>query len=203
MAGILLVAGLTFAAVAGAVWSWSSIRAANRPAGQSTVASSSAGAGDAAPTAGVAVDPAKEGAASGPTENGRTSAAASGGSGVRESTFDDLKFDMPPGDAFSRSMLTEPIKQLFGSRIRIRGYILPTAHQDGIRQFVLVRDNLECCFGPGAALYDCILVELSGDRSTSYTVRPVTVEGRLNLREEIGPDGKYLVIYGLAADSVK
>ncbi len=79
-----------------------------------------------------------------------TRAAASGG--VTEITFDTIKFDIEPGDPFTPDMLPEEIEKLFGKRVRIRGYIYPPFQQSGIKQFVLVRDNMECCFGPGAAL---------------------------------------------------
>ncbi|MEX0936256.1 MAG: DUF3299 domain-containing protein [Pirellulales bacterium] len=118
-------------------------------------------------------------------------------------TFDDIKFEMEKGAPFDRSLLTEDVKKLFGRKIRIRGYILPTAQQKGIEQFVLVRDNMECCFGPGAALYDCILVDMAKGKSASFTVRPVLVEGTFELREIKGPDGNHLAIYGMKAELVK
>jgi hypothetical protein len=117
-------------------------------------------------------------------------------------TFDDIKFAMEPGARFHRSMLHEGIEQFHGAKIRIRGYILPGFQQHGITQFVLVRDNLECCFGPGAALFDCILVEMNRGTSTSFTVRPVTVEGVFSIRELKGPDDSHLAIYHLQAGKV-
>lgn len=125
------------------------------------------------------------------------------GAKVRDISFDDLKFDMKKGDPFLRSMLTEKIEKMHGTKIRIRGYILPSFQQKGITQFVLVRDNMECCFGPGAALYDCVLVEMASGKSTSFTVRPVTVEGKFEISEYKGPDGKHLGIYHLVGDDVK
>src|SRR5262245_18747986 len=102
---------------------------------------------------------------------------------LRDVTFDDIKFDIKKGDPFQRSMLTEKIEKLHGSAIRIRGYMLPSFQQKGITQFVLLRDNMECCFGPGAALYDCILVEMADGKSISYTVRPVAVQGKFEVSE--------------------
>src|SRR5205807_706348 len=67
---------------------------------------------------------------------------------VRDVTFDAVKLDMKKGDTFKKSLLTESVKKLDGKPIRIRGYILPSFQQSGIKQFVLVRDNMECCFGP-------------------------------------------------------
>jgi hypothetical protein len=121
----------------------------------------------------------------------------------RDITFDDIKFDMVKGTAFKRSMLTKKIEELTGKPIRIRGYILPSFQQEGITQFVLVRDNMECCFGPGAALYDCILVEMEAGKETSFTVRPVTVEGKFEISEFKDPDGKHLAIYHLTGKHVK
>jgi hypothetical protein len=121
----------------------------------------------------------------------------------RSITFDDIKFEMKKGDEFKESMLTDGIRKLADKSISIRGYILPSFQQSGITQFVLVRDNLECCFGPGAALYDCIIVEMAEGASTSFTVRPVTVDGVFSVREFRGPDGKHLAIYHLQGKSVK
>ena len=80
--------------------------------------------------------------------------------GIQNLTFDDLKFDIEKDAPFHREMLPEKIEDLKTAKIRLRGYILPSYQQRNIKQFVLVRDNLECCFGPGAALYDCVLVEM-------------------------------------------
>jgi hypothetical protein len=122
---------------------------------------------------------------------------------TRTITFDDVKFEMKKGDPFKRSLLTDKIESLHGHPISIRGYILPSFQQKGITQFVLVRDNMECCFGPGAALYDCILVEMEPGKSTSFTVRPVAVEGIFTVNEFKGPDGKHLAIYHLKGQNVK
>ena len=121
----------------------------------------------------------------------------------KDLTFDGIKFPIKKGDKFKRSMLTKKIEDLDGQRVRIRGYILPSFQQKGIKQFILVRDNLECCFGPGAALYDCIVVEMAKGKSTSFTVRPVAVEGTFAIRPFKGPDGKHLAVYHLTGLSVK
>lgn len=122
---------------------------------------------------------------------------------VRDTTFDDVKFDMKKEEPFERLMLTDAINQLDGQKIRIRGYIFPTPIQNSITEFVLVRDNMECCFGPGAALYDCILVKMSPGKTTDYVLRPVTVEGTFTVQELRGPDGRHLVIYQIEGDAVQ
>jgi len=119
-----------------------------------------------------------------------------------DKTFDDIRFEMQVGEKFKRSMLTKEIEALDGQRIRIRGYILPTPQRHGIQQFVLVRDNQECCFGPGAALYDCILVEMKKGNTADFTIRPIAAEGVFNIRV-FEVDGKDLAIYHLDAESAK
>jgi hypothetical protein len=118
-------------------------------------------------------------------------------------TFDDIKFDMAQDEPFDRSMLTQQIEQLQGRHVRIRGYILPSFRQRGITEFVLVRDNLECCFGPGAALFDCVVVYMEADREISYTVRPVTVEGTFAVEELKGADGTHLAVFRMTGRRVR
>jgi hypothetical protein len=122
---------------------------------------------------------------------------------TQDVTFDDIKFDIKKDAPFKREMLTEKIEKLADSSIKIRGYILPSFQQKGIKQFVLVRDNMECCFGPGAALYDCIVVEMAPGKSASFTVRPVSVEGKFEISEFKDPDGKHLAIYRMVGEEVK
>lgn len=116
-------------------------------------------------------------------------------------TFDDLKFDIEKGAPYDPQKLTPKILDLVGTRIRIRGYIQPPSQQV-LRSFVLVRDNKECCFGPKAALYDCIRVQLVGDQTAEYTPLPVSVEGTFSLNElKIGQ--QTWAIFFMHADSVK
>jgi len=127
---------------------------------------------------------------------------AKGEGKIKDVTFDDIKFDMKKGDPFERSLLTKKVEDLSGQAIRIRGYMLPSFQQKGITQFVLVRDNMQCCFGPGAALCDCIMVDLKGT-STTFTVKPIAVEGTFKIEEFLDPDGNVLAIYHLDGTKVK
>jgi hypothetical protein len=125
-------------------------------------------------------------------------------SGYIETTFDDLKFEMTKTELFNRAMLTPKVHALMDKKIRVRGYIFPTLRKTGLNRIVLVRDNMECCFGPGAALFDCILVTMAPGKTAEYTIRPVAVEGTIRLEElQGGPDGRPLAIYQLVGDKVE
>ena len=140
----------------------------------------------------------------------RATTVAGGGPGagtsataVLETTFDDLKFEIEESATFQRSMLTPKVEGLLGRRIRIRGYIYPTLKKKGLKQFVLVRDNLECCFGPGAALFDCILVHMKEGNTAEFSIRPVAVEGTFLFEEFLDYDGTTRAIYRLDGESVE
>lgn len=129
--------------------------------------------------------------------------ASPGQGGIREITFDDIKLEMQKGEPFSRERLTTRVNDLDRGRVRIRGYILPSFQQSGLTQFVLVRDNQECCFGPGAALHDCVVVRMQPGRTAEFSIRPVAVEGTFRIEELRGPDGGHLAIYALDGETVR
>lgn len=125
-----------------------------------------------------------------------------------EITFDDLKFDMEKGAIFKNDMLGTANWELHEKVWKIRGFILPTTlfSQTGITEFVLVRDNQECCFGPGAALYDCIIVKMAPGKTINYTTRVVSVKGKLEIDTEsfqYPDDGGHYAVYKMTAEEVK
>ena len=124
-----------------------------------------------------------------------------------EITFDDLKFDIEKDGEFKQEMITKELKELDKKIVKLRGFILPTSvfQQSGIKQFVLVRDNQECCFGPGAALYDCVIIEMVPGKTTNFATRVVTVKGKLEIDTNSYqyPDGGYYAIYRMTAEEVK
>ena len=121
----------------------------------------------------------------------------------RDLSFDDIKLDLKKGDPFSRDLLPTRVTALETTRIRIRGYILPSFQQTGLTQFVLVRDNMECCFGPGALLHDCVVVRMKPGKTASFSIRPVAVTGTFRVEELRGPDGRHLAIYALDGEAVE
>lgn len=118
-----------------------------------------------------------------PPPEARRSPPRRGSDGVWEITFDTLKFPIEKDQPFRRELLTTQIWDLVGKKVRIRGYMLPTFKQSGLTEFVLVRDNMECCFGPGAALYDCTMVYMVPGKTADFSIRPVTVTGTFTVEE--------------------
>jgi hypothetical protein len=104
-------------------------------------------------------------------------------------------------------MLPKEIEELNRKTIRIRGWILPASvfKQTGIDEFVLVRDNQECCFGPGAALYDCVIVEMAPGKTATFATRVVTVKGKFEIDPDSFqyPDGGHFAVFKMTAEEVK
>ncbi|MEM1070294.1 MAG: DUF3299 domain-containing protein [Planctomycetota bacterium] len=130
-----------------------------------------------------------------------------------EVNFDDLQFPIEKDQPFRDSMLTSVVEKLDGKKIKLRGYILPSTlfKEHDIDQFVLVRDNQECCFGPGAALFDCVIIEMVPGRTTDFVTRPVTVEGKFKIDTTsykypggAGPKGaSHFAVFKIDGESVK
>ncbi len=124
-----------------------------------------------------------------------------------EITFDDIKLQLDKDEPYQEGKMTDEVRKLHNQKVKLRGYILPTSvfQQKGIKQFVLVRDNKECCFGPGAALYDCVIINMEGDATADFTTRVVKVTGKFEVDTETYkyPDGKHYAIYKMTATAVE
>ena len=85
--------------------------------------------------------------------------------------FDDLNLlnvlNMEPITDDAVSLMPEWMTSLPGQTIRIRGFMLPPYQAEGLETFVLLRDNQECCYGPGAKIYDHIQVEMKTGTTAS------------------------------------
>jgi len=181
----LVIAGLAVTLPAGGCGEQSS-PAATRPIDATT-------ASDSTSTTNGAEKP------GGPT----TSAAASRPQPIRNITFDTVKLNLKKDEPFHNDVLTPAVKKLDGSRVRIRGFILPPPQQTGLTRFVLVRDNMACCFGPGAAIYDSMIVQMPKGLTMDYTVQPVMVEGTFNIQEVRFPNGRCMSIYHMMAEKAQ
>lgn len=121
--------------------------------------------------------------------------------GILDLTFDDVEFKIEKDADFERPMLTAEIEAMHGKEVVIRGFILESYQLKNIKEFVLVRDNQECCFGPGAYIYHNMQVEMVGDARAEYSLRPITVRGIFSIKPWIGPDDKCYSVYHIAATS--
>ena len=126
--------------------------------------------------------------------------------GVLDLTFDDLEFAIEVDEPFQREMLTPEIEALHEKSVILRGFILGSSvfQRSGIRQFVLIRDNQQCCFGPGAKIYHNVMVDMVDGASVEFSLQPVRVEGILRIQPWYNPeDGKCYSVFHLSGNRAR
>ena len=69
-----------------------------------------------------------------------------------------------------------------GKDVLLKGYMYPGSEQEGIVQFLLVRDQGDCCFGGNPKITDRVLVTLRDQEGIDFTPRLVKIAGRFAIR---------------------
>lgn len=113
-------------------------------------------------------------------------------------TFDDIDLlkvlNMEPVPVDAADHFPDWLKQLNGAHVRIRGYMRPGYIDEDITEFLFVRDNGECCYGPLPKIYDMIAVQLAEGESTDLIDgTPFDVEGTFRIE----PYADEVELYGL------
>jgi len=119
------------------------------------------------------------------------------GNALRAS-FDDIdllkSLNMAPVPIDAADHFPDWLHSLNGAYVRIRGYMRPGFEAEDITQFLFVRDNGECCYGPIPKIYDMIAVELADGESTDLIEgTPFDVEGTFRIE----PHADEVELYGL------
>lgn len=94
---------------------------------------------------------------------------------------------------------------LEGKKIFIKGFIYPGREKEGIRQFLLVRDQGDCCFGGNPKITDRIQVTLVDPLRLNYQSRLHKVSGVFHVepvKTAVG-GAKGGVLYHLKADHLE
>ncbi len=88
---------------------------------------------------------------------------------------------------------------LDGQQVFIKGYVYPGSQTQGIRQFLLVRDQGDCCFGGDPKITDRIQVQLADTRGFTHTSRLHKLAGtfRIDRREKAYGEAPGAVFYHL------
>jgi hypothetical protein len=79
----------------------------------------------------------------------------------------------------------------------------PGKQQRGIRQFLLVRDQGDCCFGGNPKITDRVLVQMADKQMIEYTPRLRKIAGRFSIRPAGAVDVDGGVFYHLEDASVR
>jgi hypothetical protein len=93
--------------------------------------------------------------------------------------------------------IPDSIQSFDQKNIAMEGYMLPLKLEDGrVRDFLLMRSRMFCCFGKPLALNEWVTVHMVDKTVKSIMDQPITVYGRLH----VGPikeNGQISAIYHL------
>jgi hypothetical protein len=98
--------------------------------------------------------------------------------------------------------IPDDVKKLTGSRIRLKGFMIPMDQAENITQFALVPSLFSCCFGQPPQIQHTIVVNCPKGKAVSYCPDEIFVEGDLKVDEK-RDDGYVVSIFELTAKSVK
>jgi hypothetical protein len=105
--------------------------------------------------------------------------------------------DLQPDPRVINQIVPTSAEKLDGERVFIKGYVLAGNRKDGIRTFILVRDQGDCCFGGNPKLTDRILVHLKPSNAFTYTNTVQKLIGRFEIRPGRAIDVSGDVVYQL------
>lgn len=84
--------------------------------------------------------------------------------GYTRISYDDLQ----PSEDKPRQPVPDSALALNGKNVFIKGYVFPGRDSDGIREFLLVRDQGDCCFGGQPKITDRIQVKLADSERLTF-----------------------------------
>jgi hypothetical protein len=120
-------------------------------------------------------------------------------SGYERLSYATLRAD----DAQPGQLYPPEVNDLDGHRVFVKGYVYPTKSEQGVKEFILCRDNGDCCFGGQPPLTERIMVDLKGQLTYKYATRMVRVAGTFRVEPGKAVDGLGGVLYHLEADYLK
>jgi len=113
--------------------------------------------------------------------------------------------ELQPDPAQAEQLVPPAAVDLEGKKIFIKGFVYPGREKNGIRQFLLVRDQGDCCFGGNPKITDRIQVTLDEPLRLTYQSRIHKVGGVFHVEPIKTATGgaKGGVLYHLKADHLE
>lgn len=97
--------------------------------------------------------------------------------------FTRLNYAMlQPLDGDPATAVPETATAVNGREVLLKGYMYPGKQQQGIVQFLLVRDQGDCCFGGNPKITDRVLVHIADPRGIDFSPRLRKIAGRFVIR---------------------
>ncbi len=105
-------------------------------------------------------------------------------------------------DPTADTTIPADVKALNGTKIKLRGFMIPLTQAENITNFALVPSLVGCCFGQPPGVQHTITCRAAPDPAVPYTVDEVSVEGTLKINVQ-RDQGYTFSIFELEGVSVK
>jgi hypothetical protein len=107
---------------------------------------------------------------------------------------------LQPLDGDAPGTIPDTARAVDGRNVLLKGYMYPGKQQRGITQFLLVRDQGDCCFGGNPKITDRVLVQIRDPghpQGIDFSPRITKITGRFTIRPTGAPGLDGGVIYHL------
>jgi hypothetical protein len=107
---------------------------------------------------------------------------------------------LQPLDGDPPGTIPDTARSMDGRNVLLKGYMYPGKQQTGITQFLLVRDQGDCCFGGNPKITDRVLVQLKDPahpKGIDFSSRLTKIAGRFAIRPMGAPGMDGGVLYHL------
>ena len=107
---------------------------------------------------------------------------------------------LQPLDGDPPGTIPDTARSMDGRNVLLKGYMYPGKQQTGITQFLLVRDQGDCCFGGNPKITDRVLVQLKDPahpKGIDFSARLTKIAGRFAIRPMGAPGMDGGVLYHL------
>lgn len=88
---------------------------------------------------------------------------------------------LQPAEGAPPASVPDSARALHGRDVLLKGYIYPGKQQAGLVQFLLVRDQGDCCFGGNPKITDRVLVTLADPAGIDFSPRLTKIAGRFRV----------------------
>jgi hypothetical protein len=105
-------------------------------------------------------------------------------------------------DSVAGGKIPQDVLALSGSKLRLRGYMIPVDQAANITRFALAPDLFSCCFGQSPQIQHTVIANCPKGGAVSYYPDEITVEGTLSVQEK-KDEGFIVSIFELNVSSVK
>ena len=103
------------------------------------------------------------------------------------------------------TQIPDKVKQIDGKKVAITGFMLPINVDKGkVKQFLLMKSTMSCCFGVAPRINEVIYVESSKNQKIQAVMdTPITAFGKLSIGQQFREDLMLMGVYKLELDEVK